>query len=181
MRAALKTLNEKWEPSPDRARLSIGIGVNHGEVIVGNVGHPQRMEFTVLGDGVNLTARLESATRQFYTDILIGEETEKLTRQHFIYRHVGAIAFKGKSRPVETFFVLSAATQPAPTWLAAHHEAIQLYRAKQFAAAAARFQTVQQEIGAPDHLCSLYISQCELLAQNPPPTNWEGAFTLNEK
>lgn len=98
MRAALVRLNEKWTSQPDRTKLKIGIGVNHGDIIVGNIGHPQRMEFTVLGDGVNLAARLESATKQFHTDILVGEETEKLTREFFVYRNVGAIAFKGKNQ-----------------------------------------------------------------------------------
>ena len=181
MRRELARLNEGWRDRPDRVELSVGIGVNHGEVIVGNVGHPQRMEFTVLGDGVNLTARLESATRQFHTDILVGEETEKLTREHFVYRHVGAIAFIGKSRPVETFFILGDQSQPPPAWLARHHEAIRLYREKQFAPAAALFKAVQQEIGSFDYLCELYVSRCETLAQEPPPQNWNAAFTLREK
>src|SRR5207302_2209858 len=156
MRAALARLNADWKENSDRRKLSIGIGVNHGEVIVGNIGHPQRMEFTVLGDGVNLAARLESATKQFHTDILIGEEVEKLTREHFIYRNVGAIAFKGKTKPVETFYLLSDRSEPAPKWLAPYHEAVQLYRGRQVEKAWALLRQEKAQVGGDDFLCEMY-------------------------
>jgi len=85
MRAGLVKLNEQWKGQPERQDFHTGIGVNSGEVIVGNIGHSERMEFTVLGDGVNLAARLESATKQFHADLLVGESVEALTRQHFIF------------------------------------------------------------------------------------------------
>ncbi len=181
MRAALVRLNERWGTQPDRAKLKIGIGVNHGEIIVGNIGHPQRMEFTVLGDGVNLASRLESSTKQFHTDILVGEEVEKLTREFFIYRNVGAIAFKGKTRPIETFVALSDRSQPPPAWLAKYHEAIQLYRGRKFDAALAKFREVQQEIGSEDFLCEMYLEQCENLFHQGLKSAWDGSFTLSEK
>ncbi len=117
MRSALAKLNTGWKENADRTKLSIGVGVNHGEVIVGNIGHPQRMEFTVLGDGVNLAARLESATKQFHTDILIGEQVEKLTHKYFVYRTVDLMTVKGKTKPVEVFSLLSDRSVPPPAWL----------------------------------------------------------------
>jgi adenylate cyclase len=161
--------------------LAIGIGINHGEVIVGNIGHPKRMEFTVLGDGVNLAARLESATKQFHTDILVGEQVEKLTREYFVYRIVGAIAFKGKTKPVETFFLLGDRSQPPPAWLATYHTAVKLYREQKFAAAIALFETVQKEIGHEDYLCEMHILRCAALSGSPPQQHWDGSFTLAEK
>jgi adenylate cyclase len=181
MRAALAKLNADWKSSPDRLKLSIGIGINHGEVIVGNIGHPQRMEFTVLGDGVNLAARLESSTKQFHTDILVGEEAEKLTREHFIYRKVGAIAFKGKTKPVETFMLVSDVSVPPPSWLIMHHKAIDLYRAQKFSLAMELFATVQKELGQEDYLCEMYILRCAALSESAPPERWDGSFTLAEK
>lgn len=181
MRAALAKLNEGWAAQPDRVKLKTGIGVNHGEIIVGNIGHPQRMEFTVLGDGVNLAARLESATKQFHTDILAGESVEALTRGEFIYRNVGAIAFKGKTRPIEVFTLLSDRSQPAPAWLAKYHEGIRLFRGREFADAIACFQETGREIGGEDFLCQMYIGRCtDCLRQSPPP-DWDGSFTLTEK
>ena len=181
MRAALAKLNGDWKENSERAKLSIGIGVNHGEVIVGNIGHPQRMEFTVLGDGVNLAARLESATKQFHTDILIGEEVEKLTREHFIFRQVGAVAFKGKTKPVETFTLISDHSIPEPRWLATYHEGIALYRQKRFRDAMVLFEAVQKQIGVEDYLCEMYILRCAALSDSRLPDDWDGAFVLADK
>jgi adenylate cyclase len=181
MRGALAKLNARWKENPDRNKLSIGVGVNHGEVIVGNVGHPQRMEFTVLGDGVNLAARFESATKQFHTDILIGEQVEKLTREHFVYRIVDLMTVKGKTKPVEVFSLLSDRSLPPPAWLATYHEAIKLYRARKFPAAAARFDDARNEMSGEDFLCTMYRLRCAAYEQKPPPEEWDGSFTLEEK
>lgn len=181
MRSALQKLNVRWKENPDRAKLSIGVGVNHGEVIVGNIGHPQRMEFTVLGDGVNLAARLESATKQFHTDILVGEQVEKLTRKHFVYRAVDLMTVKGKTKPVEVFSLLSDRSLPPPIWLAIYHDAIKLYRSRQFAAAAARFDDARKEMGVEDFLCTMYRLRCATYEQEPPPDDWDGSFVLGEK
>jgi adenylate cyclase len=181
MRGALEKLNAGWKGKSDRTKLSIGVGVNHGEVIVGNIGHPQRMEFTVLGDGVNLAARLESATKQFHTDILIGETVEKLTREHFIYRTVDLLTVKGKTKPVEVFGLLGDRSQPSSPWLEVYHEAIKLYRARKFAEATARFEAARFQIGGEDFLCEMYLSRCAAYQISPPPENWDGSFTLAEK
>jgi adenylate cyclase len=182
MRAALARLNSiYWHENPDRAKLSIGIGVNHGEVIVGNIGAKQRMEFTVLGDGVNLAARLESATKQFHTDILVGEEVEKLTHQHFVFRTVDLLTVKGKTKPVEVFGLLSDRSIAPPAWLAPYHEAVKLYRAKKFPVATELFKTVQRDINAGDFLCEMYLSRCAAYELSPPPADWDGSFTLTDK
>jgi len=181
MRAALEKLNADWKGKSDRTKLSIGVGVNHGEVIVGNIGHPQRMEFTVLGDGVNLAARLESATKQFHTDILIGETVEKLTRDHFIYRTVDLLTVKGKTKPVEVFALLADRSQPPSAWLTVYHEGVKLYRSRKFAEAITKFEEARYQIGGEDFLCEMYLSRCAAYQISPPPENWDGSFTLAEK
>ncbi len=181
MRRGLAKLNGLWKDNPDRLILATGIGVNHGEVVYGNIGSKERTELTVLGDGVNLAARLESATKQFHTDILVGEQVEKLTREHFVYRSVGAVAFKGKTKPVETFTVLSDRSLPPPAWLAKYHEGIKLYRARKFADAARQFEIASHEIGMADYLCEMYLLQCAAGLETPPPENWDGSFTLADK
>jgi adenylate cyclase len=139
------------------------------------------MEFTVLGDSVNLAARLESATKQFHADILVGGEAEKLTRDQFVYRAVDLMTVKGKTKPVEVFGVLSDRSQPPPAWLAAYHEAIKLYRGRQFAQAISRFENVQKEIGGGDYLCTMYAGRCAEYIKQPPPEDWDGSYTLSEK
>ena len=135
----------------------------------------------MLGDGVNLAARLESATKQFHTDILIGESVESLTWEHFVYRKVGAVAFKGKTKPIEVFTLLGDRSQSAPDWLAQYHEAIKLYLGREFKIASELFQKVRQELGGHDYLCEMYIETCLAHQNTPPPANWNGAFTLTEK
>lgn len=182
MRQGLLKLNTHWKGNPDRLQLATGIGVNHGgDVVYGNIGSKDRMELTVLGDGVNLAARLESATKQFHTDILIGEEVEKLTREHFLYRTVDLLTVKGKSKPVEVFAVLGDHSTPAPVWLTIYHEGISLYRARNFTGAAARFKVARYQTGTEDFLCGMYISRCEAYEISPPPPDWDGSFTLAEK
>ena len=181
MRPALAHLNVNWEKNPDRVPLNIGIGVGHGEVIVGNIGTQDRTEFTVLGDGVNLAARLESATKQFHTDILIGETVEALTREQFVYRKVGAVAFKGKTRPVAVFMLLGDKSHPAPAWLGKYHEAIEFYCGRQFERAAELFKLVLQESGEADYLCEMYLRHCAAFYKVAPAADWNGSFSLSEK
>ena len=181
MRSTLLRLNKEWEGKPNRAELKIGIGVNHGEVVVGNIGHPLRMEFTVLGDGVNLAARLESATKQFHTDILIGETVEALTRDRFIYRAVDLLTVKGKTRPVEVFELLGDRSEPPPPWLAVYHEAVGLYRQRCFEQAIGKLKDTRQAIGGEDFLCEMYLERCAHYLKEPPSKDWDGSFTLTDK
>jgi adenylate cyclase len=181
MRPALAKLNQGWKGNPDRQNLSIGIGVNHGEVIFGNIGTQKRTEMTVLGDGVNLAARLESATKQFHADILVGETVEALTREQFVFRPVDLLTVKGKSRPVEVFALLSDRSQPAPAWLEKYQNAVKLYRGRKFAEAASQFEAAQKEIGGEDFLCEMYVKRCKAYIEQPPPENWDGSYTLSEK
>jgi adenylate cyclase len=181
MRPALAKLNKDWKDNPDRRILATGIGVNHGDVVNGNVGSRDRMELTVLGDGVNLAARLESATKQFHTDILIGEQVEKLTHEHFVYRTVDLMIVKGKNKPVEVFALLSDRSVPPPAWLESYHAAVKQYRHREFKEAIERFKFVQEQISGGDFLCEMYLERCQAYLVNPPPENWDGSYTLSEK
>jgi len=181
MRTALAKLNIQWQTQPNRAPLHIGIGINQGEMIVGNIGHPQRMEFTLLGDGVNFAARLESATKRFHADLLVGNSVEELTRKHFVFRSVGLLTVVGKTKPVETFTVLGESTEPAPPWLDRYHEAIKLFRSQQFESARKMFQGVSSELNGLDFLCEMYIDHCRDYLENPPAADWNGTFVLTEK
>jgi adenylate cyclase len=181
MRPALAKLNEAWKDNPDRENLAIGIGVNHGDVIYGNIGSSKRMELTVIGDGVNLAARLESATKQFHADILVGETVAALTREQFVFRPVDLLTVKGKTKPIEVFTLLSDRSLPAPAWLEKYQDAVKLYRNRKFAEAAGQFEAAHKEIGVEDFLCEMYVKRCKAYISQPPPENWDGSYTLSEK
>jgi adenylate cyclase len=155
--------------------------VNYGEVVVGEIGSPDRREFTLLGDAVNTAARFESATKQYHVDILIGGSVEALTRGKFVYRCVDLSRFKGKKKPVETFTPLSFPDIAPPEWLDTYHQAIQLFRTQHWAEARARFESVLQTLNGEDFLCQMYLKRIAHLEAQPPGPDWDGAHTLEEK
>jgi adenylate cyclase len=181
MREALKTLNARWAGRDDRITISIGIGINHGTVVTGEVGQSERREFTVLGDGVNFAARLESATKQFHTDCLVGESVEALTREFFEYREVGFLRVKGKTKPVHIFTPLSEKGTAAPGWLGDYQRALELHRKRDFSRAAALFTEVKERAGGDDFLCDWYLDLGRRYLIDPPSESWDGSETLTEK
>jgi adenylate cyclase len=102
---ALEVLNAGWE-SEGRPTLGIGIGVNSGEMIAGNIGSKQVRSYTVIGDAVNLGARLESLNKDYASRIIISEATRRLLRTSYTLRPLGSVVVKGKSVPVEIFEVV---------------------------------------------------------------------------
>ena len=181
MRTALAELNTGWAGRDDRLELSIGVGINHGTVVVGELGHPQRMEFTVLGDGVNLAARLESATKQFGCDILVGETAYALTKDAFVFRRVDRAVFKGKTQPIHVFTPLGEVGMPIPGWLTGYHEALDLFYEQKFEQAKQKFDEVNAEMGGDDYLCQMYKKRCDHFIAEPPASDWDGRWVLSEK
>ena len=88
---------------------------------------------------------------------------------------------QGKTKPVEVFSLLSDRSIPPPVWLATYHAAVKLYRARKFPAAAARFDDARKEMSGEDFLCTMYRLRCAAYEQKPPPEDWDGSFTLEEK
>jgi adenylate cyclase len=102
MVAELGTLNRKWL-AEGKAQLDIGIGVNSGEMIAGNIGSSAIMSYTVIGDNVNLGSRLESLNKEYKTRIIISDATRARLKSVFDMRPLGDVVVKGKSRPVAIF------------------------------------------------------------------------------
>jgi adenylate cyclase len=104
----LKRLNADWTAQGKR-ELDIGIGINSGTMIAGNIGSDRIMSYTVIGDAVNLGARLESLNKEYGTRIIISEATRKLLSQPTMVRALGAVVVKGKTQPVSIYEVLPPA------------------------------------------------------------------------
>jgi adenylate cyclase len=109
MQSELRSLAEKWRP--EGLNLRIGIGINSGPAIVGNIGSSRRMEYTAIGDTVNLASRLESATKELGVGILISEYTYNALRGSFRFKNMGAVQVKGRTDPVLAY---SVEEEPAP-------------------------------------------------------------------
>jgi adenylate cyclase len=183
MRAELVELNKMWAEQK-RPPLRIGIGLNHGKVLVGNIGATQRKEFTVMGDPVNLASRLEGVTKEYQTDIAIGESVEELVRGKFLLRTLGVIVVKGKSKPVRVYEVLDDLEKPQANWpkewVADYEKAMQLYFARNFREARDAFKKCLKKRPG-DYCCEEYQAICGELISKPPPPNWDGTHVMKTK
>lgn len=180
MRAALSKLNENWKKRGIEP-LAFGIGLNHGEAIVGNLGCEAKMEVSAIGDAVNTASRMEGVTKIYHLDLLIGESVEPLVRDVFILRSVDCILLMGKVKPVKLYTVLSErGVSPEPAWLAKHEEALRFYRAGDFVAAESNWHDVLAACPG-DNLATLFIERCHNLRMNPPGDAWSGVFEVDSK
>ncbi|MHB8157731.1 MAG: adenylate/guanylate cyclase domain-containing protein, partial [Desulfocucumaceae bacterium] len=110
----LEKLNKMWEEQ-GQVTLGIGVGISTGQVVVGNIGSPERMDYTVIGEDVNLGARLESMNKEFKTRIIISASTYNeldLTRPGRIFTHLGSVKVRGFENPVDIYSVQKDQTAP---------------------------------------------------------------------
>jgi adenylate cyclase len=167
--------------------LNIGIGLNSDNVVSGNIGSRKRMDYTMIGDGVNLAARLESACKQYNTSILISEFTKANLNGTYRMRDVDRVVVKGKTVPVNVYEVLDYHTEETfprlMEVLNLYQEGIKHYRAMEWDDAATQFQKCLK-FQAQDFLSEMYINRCKFLRENPPETtngHWDGVWVLDGK
>ena len=172
-----KILAAEGLPHPD-----VGIGLNTAVVIAGNIGSASRLNYTVLGDGVNLASRLEGLTKRYLVPIVVGEETFKQVPD-MAYRELDKVRVKGKSMPVRIFELLGKKEYMSNTairLLAKHHEAIGLFRERNWLDAKALFEQMSEH-PAYKKISSIYLEYIREFTINPPDEDWDGSFTLYEK
>ncbi|MEZ5993285.1 MAG: CHASE2 domain-containing protein [Planctomycetota bacterium] len=172
---------------PDGSVLYARAGINSGVVTVGNMGSSKRFAYTVMGDAVNLAARLEPQCKSYGTDILIGERTEELIRGEFTLRPIDLMIVKGKTEPVEVFELMGEKDVPQFILDLVKHfnEGIKLFRDRQFEAALAEFRNAaHHELTQDEGVLNpsrLYIERCETYIAAPPPPDWNGVMIKTSK
>lgn len=183
MRRELSDLNQSWREQ-GRMGLGMGIGVNHGEVIVGNIGSQDRMDPTVIGDAVNLASRLEALTRTYGVDMLIGASAAELVRDEVYLRSVARVQVKGKTRPVDVFTFVAARDEKIDPellkWLETYEEALEKFRARDFTDAKILFSRFL-EFYPDDLLAKMYLQRALEYEQAPPNEAWEAVEVFQKK
>jgi TolA-binding protein len=162
----------------------MGIGVNHGEVIVGNIGSQERMDPTVIGDAVNLASRLEALTRTYGLDMLVGASVAELVRDEVYLRSVARVQVKGKTKPVDVFtFIAARGEETDPEflkWLETYEEALEKFRARDFTDAKILFSRFL-EFYPDDLLAKMYLQRALEYEQAPPDEAWEAIEVFKKK
>ncbi|MDR0998184.1 MAG: adenylate/guanylate cyclase domain-containing protein [Treponema sp.] len=160
------------------------IGVNTGEMVVGNMGTSNKMNYTIMGNAVNLAARLESVNKQFYTGgILISEYTKNETGDEFTCRDLGRIRVVGINTPVRIYVILALSKEAGPGGqdiLAAWEEALGFYEKREFRKAGEIFGSIAAH-DERDNTARLYAEMCRNYTAAPPPDDWDGVNNLSEK
>jgi len=183
MRRELSQLNQGWREQ-GRMGLGMGIGVNQGEVIVGNIGSQDRMDPTVIGDAVNLASRLEALTRTYGVDMLVGASVAELVRDEVYLRSVARVQVKRKTKTVDVFtFVAARGEETDPEflkWLETYEEALEKFRARDFIDAKILFSRFL-EFYPDDLLAKMYLQRALEYEQAPPDEAWEAIEVFKKK
>jgi adenylate cyclase len=164
--------------------VKIGIGLSTDNVVSGNIGSPKRMDFTLIGDGVNLASRLEGLCKEYGTKLLISEYTRKRLKGDYVLREVDQVRVKGKTQPVIVYEVLDHFTEDAfpncKELLDEYTRGLDAYRRRDYEEAKGHFAAAV-EINGNDKLSALYVDRCAHLMEEPPPEEWDGVWTMTRK
>jgi len=164
--------------------IDIGIGINTDTIVSGNIGSPRRMDYTVIGDGVNLASRIEGACKQYHAHLLISEYTFKKLRNTYRAREIDRVVVKGKTQPVALIEVLdyhSEETFPnLMEVLNTFRYGLKCYRERRWSDGIRAFQDALT-LNPNDYVSQMYIERCELLKTSPPPEDWNGVWVMQTK
>jgi adenylate cyclase len=158
------------------------IGINSGPMVFGNMGSPQKFNYTVLGDSVNLGSRLEGANKLYGSRILLAESTAVLVKDRFVVRELDYLQVKGKQKPLAVFELMAegSADQKTQTRVKGYEEALKSYRAQKWDEAEKLLSELQAEFPDDEPVASL-LKRISKLRHDPPAPDWDGVYVAKDK
>jgi adenylate cyclase len=189
VRAAIAMLRElkAWNArrvAEGKMPVDMGLGLNTDMVVSGNIGSKKRMDYTIIGDGVNLASRLESACKQYGTHILMSEFTYAKLRGTYRTREVDLVVVKGKTQPVSIYEILDYHNDETyPQLIDAlgyFRDGVTKYRQRKWTDAVKQFSEVVA-MNPADKAAKLYLERCRHLAEHPPGDDWNGVWVMESK
>ena len=192
MERKLQLLREKWSSEGHWPELVHNIrhrvGLNSGKMVTGNMGSSMRMNYTMMGDTVNLAARLEPAAKQYGVYTIVAQNTYKVVKDQFEWRMLDYLTVKGKKKPVkayELFSVKDDLNNDQSQLITAFNEGIDLYFKQEWNKALSKFKEASElEEDFPDRPTTpslIYIQRCEFFSKNPPAKDWDGVWIMKTK
>lgn len=182
MNHALVPLRQRWAKE-GRPAINVRMGLNSGNMVVGNMGSAQRMDYTMMGDAVNLAARLEGANKAYGSDLMISEATYKMVKDDVDVRELDVLRVVGKSEPIRVYQLLDRKGQTEgliSDLVVQFDRGMNLYRDGNYKDALAAFR-LALAIAPNDGPSETFVARCGQYIATPPPANWDGVFNLDSK
>lgn len=189
LRAGINMIERLWEWNTKRRLqgempIDMGLGLNTDTVVAGNIGSKKRMDYTMIGDGVNLAARLESACKQYSARILLSQYTASKLKGVYRLRDIDKVIVKGKTEPVGVLECLDYHNDTSfpniMDVLGNFNEGVRLYRSQEWDKASHYFKEALKG-NKSDNLSTIYIERCVQLKKNPPSPDWDGVWVMKNK
>lgn len=186
MIAALERVNAaRLAEDPEAVPVGVGVGLNTGECVVGNMGSDQRFDYSVLGDAVNLAARLEGLSRSYGAPIVVGETTRADLNGDFAFLELDRVAVKGRTEAATIYALMGEGALARDSAFldlcAAHARMLTRYRAQDWDGAQAALDVCMDMPHAIHELYDLYAERVSLYSFDPPPRDWDGVFVATTK
>ncbi len=179
MMRALKEFNE-WQKRRNRPVFRIGIGINFGIVTVGNIGSEKKMDYTVIGDMVNLASRLQDLTKYYGESIIISESVKERVEKKYYCRLLDMVAVVGKTEGVKIYSPREKLSDAERSGLNLYSRGMSLYFNREFREAGNVFLSAKRLL-PDDKMCDLMIERCKVYIKNPPPADWNGITVMKHK